>query len=131
MPPTTDSARHPRTYGHRVNPLTFIRALPQPLKTFYVLFFLSFAGTFVTTLSHRGGARGSIPLGISAVLIGLTLVSDLRGGATAVAAQMRDRKPLGIDYSRSVLASTGSVRFFGVVFALVGGAMTYAGVTHP
>ena len=120
----------PPTVRH-VNPISYIRALPQPLKTLYVLFFLSIVANVVFVLAHVGGERAIIPLGVCAALIGLTLLINLRGGADAVARQMRERKPLGVDYSRSVLASTGYARVFGAFFTLVGSVMTYQGITRP
>lgn len=86
---------------------------------------------FAALPTHLGSERVLIPRRLSALLIGSTLVTNLRGGVAAVAVRIRERKPPGVDCSRSVLTTTGSVRLFGAFLTLVGAGMTYAGVAHP
>lgn len=114
-----------------MNPFKFLAALPQPLKSLYLLFFLVFAITFVSVpLGGRDVTRWSSgALGVVAVLLGLCLLLNLNGSATAVAKHLKEAKPMGVDYSRSFLASTWYARFFGGFAVLVGVMFSVASVT--
>lgn len=100
----------------------FVAALPQPLKTFYILFFISFAAALVSIpLGIQDIARWSFAaLGLVTILLGLCLAANFNGSASAIASYLKKSKRMGIDYSRTFLASTGYARFFGGVFAVVG-----------
>jgi hypothetical protein len=99
-----------------------IARLPQPLKALYVVFFVVLAGTAATFL--LGGQRAVLLatelLGVVAVLVGLTIGTNLNGGAEALAEAMKSYRPLGVDYSRSVLASPGFTRLSGFMMLVVG-----------
>lgn len=100
----------------------FIARLPQPLKALYLAWFVTFAGGVVTFFlgSERTSSLAAGLLGLVAVLVGLTLVTNLNGSADALAEATRSYRPLGIDYSRSVLASPHFSRLFGVMMLVVG-----------
>lgn len=105
-----------------MNPLKLLAALPQPLKTLYILFLIVFAVTFVSIpLGARDVARwASGALGVVAILLGLCLLTNLKGSATAMSKYMKESRPMGVDYSKSFLSSPGYARFFGGFFAFVG-----------
>lgn len=115
-----------------MSPFKFVAALPQPLKTLYVLFFVAFAAAFVSIpLGIAAVARWSFAaLGVVAILLGLCLAINLNGSASAVATYLKESKPMGIDYSRTFLASTGYARFFGGFFAVVGVVFTVVAFTQ-
>ncbi|WP_457963392.1 hypothetical protein M1E17_18405 [Arthrobacter sp. D1-29] len=110
----------------------FVASIPQPLKTLYILFFIAFAAALVSIpLGVPDIARWSFAaLGIVAVLLGLCLASNLNGSASATANYLKRSKRMGIDYSRTFLASTGYARFFGGFFALVGLILTVVAFTR-
>ena len=104
-------------------------ALPQPVNGCLFAYFLAFGLAFVSipvmSLAGRGQATAVVPwtmgaLGASAVLLGLVLVTDIRGSARAYASMLKDFKPMGVDYSKSVFAKPAFVRVFGGLFALMG-----------
>jgi hypothetical protein len=103
--------------------------LPQPVKGCFVAYLIVFALAFVSVpllaLIGQDKAVNVTPwtmgaLGLSAVLLGLVLALDVRGSARAYAAMMKDSKPMGVDYSKSIFATPWFVRCFGGMFALVG-----------
>jgi hypothetical protein len=103
--------------------------LPQPVKGCLIAYLIVFAAAFVSVpllaLIGQEHAVNVAPwttgaLGLSAVLLGLALVFDVRGSARAYAVMMKDFKPLGIDYSQSVFAKPLFIRLFGGMFVLVG-----------
>jgi hypothetical protein len=59
-------------------------------------------------------------LGISAAVLGLVLAFNIRGSAHAYALLLKDFKPMGVDYSKSLFANPKFIRFFGAMFAFVG-----------
>jgi hypothetical protein len=99
-----------------------IARLPQPLKALYLAFFVVFAGTVVTLFVGGEGAatRASGLLGVVAVLVGVTIGTNLNGGANALAEGMKSYRPLGVDYSRSLFASARFTRLFGLMMLIVG-----------
>ena len=70
-------------------------------------------------------AIATAPLGVVVVLTGLTLLTDFRGGASAMAQVMKTRRPFGIDYSKSFLATPAYGRVFGAFAVLVGSGFLY------
>ena len=84
-----------------------IARLPQPLKTLYVAFLVVFAGSLATFFvgSERAIALANLLLGVVAVLVGVTIGTNLNGSADGLAEATKSSRPLGIDYSRSVFAS--------------------------
>ena len=66
-----------------------------------------------------------LPLGVIAVLTGLTLATDLRGGADASAALVREMQPR----AGSLLGGPVFSRVLGAVLLLVGGGFVVAGVS--
>lgn len=101
-----------------------VRSLPQPLKTLYVLWFLGVLAAVILIPTHHA-AIATAPLGVIVVLTGLTLLTNFRGGTDAIAQVMKTRRPLGIDYSRSFVATTTYGRVFGVLAIVVGGGFLY------
>lgn len=59
-------------------------------------------------------------LGAVAVLVGLTIATDLNGSVDAITEAMKSYRPFGVDYSRSVFVSRGYSRVFGALMLLVG-----------
>lgn len=59
-------------------------------------------------------------LGVVAVLIGLTLLTNLRGAAAALAEATKSYRPMGVDYSRSILTSPWFTRALGAALLVVG-----------
>ena len=102
--------------------LKLIVGLPQPLKTLYFLFFAAFAASFATFFlgSERTTSLAMGVLGAVAVLVGLTISTDLNGSVDAITEAMRSYRPFGVDYSRSVFASRGYSRIFGGLMLVVG-----------
>jgi hypothetical protein len=103
--------------------------LPQPIKGCAVVYMVVFAVAFVSVplLAFTGQeyALKVAPwtmgaLGLCAVSSGLVLLFDVCGSARAYAAMMKDYKPLGVDYSKSIFSKPSFVRCFGGMFALVG-----------
>jgi len=109
--------------------LKFIGALPQPLKSLYILAFVVLIATMivyvfgVVELARWG--TGSI--GIVAFLIGLTLITNFRGAASGLVEGIKNYAPFGVDYSKSLLASMVFARIFGTMGVLVGAMFIYAG----
>jgi hypothetical protein len=101
---------------------------PQPLKGCFIAYLVVFAAAFVSVplMAFAGQNQPAVmpwamgALGLSAFLLGLVLVFDLRGSARAYAAMTKDFKPMGIDYSKSFFSKPLFIRFFGGMFALVG-----------
>lgn len=69
------------------------------------------------------------PLSAIAVLTGLVLVSNFRGGTDALAQAMKTNHPWGVDYSRSFLATAAYGRLFGALAIVAGSAFIYAAVS--
>jgi hypothetical protein len=59
-------------------------------------------------------------LGITAIVLGVTLAADVRGSARAYASMVKDYKPMGVDYSKSVFTNPEFIRIFGALFAFTG-----------
>jgi hypothetical protein len=99
-----------------------IARLPQPLKALYLAFFVVFAGSLATFFvgSEHAVALANGLLGVVTVLVGMTIATNLNGGADALAAAMKSYRPLGIDYSRSKLATPRFTRLFGLMMLVVG-----------
>jgi hypothetical protein len=64
-------------------------------------------------------------LGLVAILLGLSMLTNLNGSATAMSKYLKESKPMGVDYSGSFLASPAYARFFGGFFAFVGGMFVF------
>ena len=103
--------------------------LPQPVKGCLVAYMIVFAVVFLsvpaTAFSGPGRLNPVMPwgmgvLGLTAVVLGLVLASDLRGSARAYASLLKDYNPMGVDYSKSFFANPKFVRIFGAMFAFVG-----------
>ena len=99
-----------------------IARLPQPLKTLYVAFLLVFAGSFATFFvgSERAIALANLLLGVVAVLVGVTIGTNLNGSADGLAEATKSSRSLAIDYSRSLFASPRFTRLFGLMMLVVG-----------
>ncbi|MBD1543590.1 hypothetical protein G9E11_15365 [Arthrobacter sp. IA7] len=112
-----------------MNFLRGMMALPQPVKgcllAYLIVFAVAFVAIPITALTGRGQMNHAVlwivaALGASAVVLGVVLATDLRGSARAYATLLKDFKPMGVDYSKSIFATPKFVRFFGAMFALVG-----------
>jgi hypothetical protein len=109
--------------------LKFIGALPQPLKSLYILAFVVLIATMVVyafrVLELARWGTGSI--GIVAFLIGLTVITNFRGAASGLVEGIKDYSPFGVDYSKSLMASMVFARIFGAMCVLVGAMFIYTG----
>jgi hypothetical protein len=102
--------------------IAMIARLPQPLKSLYLAWIVVFIGVLVSA-GLAGQRTASLVAGVPGVVValsGLTLVTNLNGAADALAEATKSYRPLGIDYSRSVLASPRYSRLFGAVALVVG-----------
>jgi hypothetical protein len=105
-----------------------MRELPQPLKTLYLLWIACFLATVILLPAHHAG-WGLGPLGVVAILTGLTLVSDYRGGATAMAQAMRARPPRGFTFTYPYLANRPYARVFGGLAVVAGAGLVVGALT--
>lgn len=105
-----------------------MRKLPQPLKALCLLWIACFLATVILFLAHHD-AWGLGPLGVVATLTGLTLVSDYRGGATAMAQAARAHPPRGFAFTYPHLANRTYARIFGAVAVVAGAALVVGAVT--
>jgi hypothetical protein len=103
--------------------------LPQPVKGCLVAYVIAFAAAFVSVpasaLTGQGRLNPLTPwlmvaLGVTAIVLGVVLAANLRGSAVAYASLLKDYKPMGVDYSKSLFASPKFVRLFGAMFAFIG-----------
>ena len=99
-----------------------IARLPQPLKALYWAFLVVLAASIMTFFlgGDRAVAVVNLLLGVVTVLVGLTIRTNFNGGAEALAEATKSYRPLGIDYSRSLLASPWFTRLFGLMMLVVG-----------
>lgn len=106
-----------------------LSALPQPLKgalwAYLVVFVMAFVSVGLMAFAPRGMVAGLIPwitgvMGATGIGVGLILLTDMRGAAKAYAKMLKDYKPMGVDYSRSVFTKPLFIRIFGAAFMLVG-----------
>jgi hypothetical protein len=104
--------------------------LPQPVKGCLVAYLIAFAAAFVSVPASALFGQGRLnpltpwlmaALGLTAIVLGVVLAADLRGSAVAYASLLKDYKPMGVDYSKSVFANPKFVRLFGAMFAFIGG----------
>ena len=102
---------------------------PQPEKGCLIAYLIVFGVVFVSVAATVSSGQGRLnpvmpwgmgALGLTAVVLGLVLASDLRGSARAYASLVKDYKPMGVDYSKSFLANAKFARISGVMFVLVG-----------
>ncbi|MCZ2401746.1 hypothetical protein IV498_00745 [Paenarthrobacter sp. Z7-10] len=56
-------------------------------------------------------------------MLGLCLITNFNGSALSLANAVKGYKPLGVDYSRSFLATETYARLFGAGFLVVGGSI--------
>ena len=105
-----------------MNIFRFISRLPQPLKTLYVLFIVVFIAGVIPVLLRVPGASQwmSGGIGIAGLLLGLCLVTNLNKAADGLARAIATEKPMGVDYSASIMAKPSFARFFGLMFVVVG-----------
>ena len=85
-------------------------------------------------MSRRAAASASrniVPFPLTALLLGIVLLLNLSGAATAAFEHMRQRRPMRVDFSQSSLASPGFFRFFGGFLAAIGAGMTITALTQP
>lgn len=111
----------------------FIGALPQPLKSLYILAILGLIVTIPAVVFRAvevaPWAYGSV--GVVVFLIGLCVVTNYRGAASGLVEGIKSYHPLGVDYSKSFVASMLFARAFGVMGLIVGAGFTYAGFFAP
>jgi hypothetical protein len=109
--------------------IKFIRALPQPLRSLYILAFVVLIFGMITFAFRAAElARWSIgSIGIVAFLIGLTVITNFRGAARGLAEGIKNYEAFGVDYSKSLMASTAFARIFGAMSVFVGAMFIYLG----
>ncbi|WAP51376.1 hypothetical protein OL239_16365 [Arthrobacter sp. ATA002] len=95
--------------------ITFIKALPQPLKTLYILVFAVFAVGFVLTVAGNlsGTTADGLPvwfpvMGALMVLIGICLATDYKSSAVISARAAGNHRPMGMRNSRTLSPRPGS-----------------------
>lgn len=89
--------------------------------------YLWIAGVAFAAAAIAAGARSNWPLGplgVVATFTGLALLSNFHGGADAMAKLAKSQRPMGVDYSKSIWATTGYARFFGAFAIVIGAGMT-------
>lgn len=110
-----------------------IGALPQPLKSLYILAILGLiVSTVAVVFRAVEVARwGTGTVGIVLFLIGLCAVTNFRGSARGLADGVRSYHPFGADFSKSLLASMFFARSFGVMGLIVGTGFIYVSFFAP
>ena len=108
---------------------TFIRGLSQPLRTLYVVLPVLGVSGMVAFLLGAPDRAVTGPIGAGAVLLGLTLATNLNRAADTLAAAMKDYRPAGVDYSRSFMATPAYARAFGGFAVVVGAGFVLAAIT--
>jgi uncharacterized membrane protein HdeD (DUF308 family) len=110
-----------------------VAALPQPLKTLYILAFVV-VGVTIVVYAFRADELtrwGTGAIGVVALLLGLSVVTNFRDSARGLVEGIKDYKPLGVDYSKSFLASMAFARLFGATATFVGGNFIYLAFFAP
>ena len=97
----------------------------------FVLYVASIVLFGVGVLTQDEARELLAPFPAVGLLLGLVLLLNVSGAAQAVSLLMREQRPMGVDYSKSWLASTGYMRFFGGFMALIGTGMLFAVLTQP
>ncbi|GAA2018864.1 hypothetical protein WDZ16_09145 [Pseudokineococcus marinus] len=105
-----------------MNPVRFVRALPQPAKAVYTVFFVALVVAFALVFALRDPdvVLVLVAPGALMVVVGLLQVFDVNGTATRMASFVTESRPLGVDYSRSVMATPRYVRLVGLAYVLIG-----------
>jgi hypothetical protein len=111
----------------------YIGALPQPLRSLYFAYLIAFVVVFVSFPFHLGEVlRWAVTVvGVVALLLGLCFMTNFRGSAHAHAAAAKEYRPMGVDYSKSFMATPAFARLFGAMPIFVGGGFVIAALTHP
>ncbi|MDP9987230.1 hypothetical protein LFT44_07765 [Arthrobacter sp. FW306-05-C] len=111
----------------------FIGALPQPLKSLYLVFFLVFIVNMIAVafklVEYVRWTSGS--MGVVLFLLGLCVIANINGAASGLVEGIKNYHPFGVDYSKSLLASMFFVRVFGVMALVVGAGFFYLGFFAP
>lgn len=112
---------------------SFISKLPQPSKTLYLLIVLSFIGFFASFfLGSRDVTRTLlIVLGTLFALLGISAALNVNRTAEGMAESIKDYHPMGVDYSKSFLATPLYARLFGVGAFLVGSTFAVTALLNP
>ena len=109
--------------------ITFVSRLSQPLKTLYLLWFVAVLAVVGTILLDGPVAPVLGAVGAVVLLTGLTLVTNLNRAADALAQSMKDYRPMGVDYSRSWMATPAYAKLFGGLAIVVGAGFIVAALT--
>lgn len=108
-----------------MNPIRFVRSLPQPTRTVYALFFVALVVAFVLIIGV-GAVLDTSLLGLLAVpgallvVVGALQALDVRGTAAAMASFLAQSRPMGVDYGRSFFATPRYVRLLGLAYVVIG-----------
>jgi len=103
--------------------------LPQPVKGGLIAYLITFVVVFLSVpasvMLGQGKQNPVLPwgvaaLGLTAIVLGVMLATDLRRSARAYASIMKDHKPMGVDCSRSFFANATFIRIFGAMVAVIG-----------
>ncbi|GAB3536230.1 hypothetical protein GCM10027403_16290 [Arthrobacter tecti] len=127
--PIADQSGGSEAESQRSTFLTFHRQLPQPLRGFYIAFMVAFACTWLTILFSAVLQNGVLltaalwlagALGLCGFLVGLFIITNFRGSLPVMVKAMKSYRPMGIDYSRSFIATPGYLRVVAVAFMVIG-----------
>jgi hypothetical protein len=110
-----------------------IGALPQPLKSLYILailgLLLSIVAVVVRAVEVARWGTGAV--GMVLFLIGLCAVTNFRDSASGLVNGVRNYHPFGADFSKSPLASMVFARSLGAIGLIVGAGFMYASFFGP
>jgi len=104
---------------------------PWAAKIAYLLFLAGMLPFAVGVLTQSNDRWWFVPFPLAATLLGVVLLLNVSGAATAASMHMRERRSMRVDFSRSSLASPGYFRFFGGFLAAIGAGMSIAVFTQP
>ena len=104
---------------------------PWAVKVPYLLFLAAMLPFAVGVIMQSDKRWLFVPFPLAATLLGIVLLLNLSGAATAASDHMRERRPMRVDFSQSFLATPGYFRFFGGFLAAIGVGMAIAALTQP
>jgi hypothetical protein len=103
----------------------FVKALPQPAKTLYLLLGPMLTAVFIGILFlDTLPGLVALPFSITFALLGLCGAFNVNGTATAITKFARSGDMFGVDYSGTVFGNERFNRFFYALAALIGVAMS-------
>jgi len=121
-----------------VNPIRFVRSLPQPVRTVFVLVLVAILATTaeVVVRSLTDGRDGRIPFDVMSplpavtggllVVMGVLLVLDVAGSARAFADGVAQDESVP-ERTRAVMSRPVTARVYGAMAVVVGTGFVLAG----